>query len=113
MWWSTARIEWIRPRGCFAISPVPRSLSRKQMWFRCGAQTGFAPTWKKAPAIDKGSPVAFHESQELGRAFRLMTAALVQASGGESPLEIAQQQDPGAKKKAPGRLLISPLRAGQ
>jgi len=66
-----------------------------------------------APAIDKGSPVAFHESQELGRAFRLMTAALVQASGGESPLEIAQQQDPGAKKKAPGRLLISPLRAGQ
>ncbi len=42
-----------------------------------------------------------------------MTAALVQASGGESPLEIAQQQDPGAKKKAPGRLLISPLRAGQ
>src|SRR6266581_1553347 len=66
-----------------------------------------------APAIDKGSPVAFHESQELGRAFRLMTAALVQACGGESPLEIAQQQDPGAKKKAPGRLLISPLRAGQ
>src|SRR5438876_553831 len=66
-----------------------------------------------APAIDKGSPVAFHESQELGRAFRSMTTALVQASGGESPLEIAQQQDPGAKKKAPGRLLISPLRAGQ
>src|SRR5881398_2150777 len=66
-----------------------------------------------APAIDKGLPVAFHESQELGRAFRSMTTALVQASGGESPLEIAQQQDPGAKKKAPGRLLISPLRAGQ
>jgi pilus assembly protein CpaE len=66
-----------------------------------------------APAIDKGSPVAFHESQELGRAFRLMTAALLQASGGESPTEIAQQHDPDAKKKAPGRLLISPLRAGQ
>jgi len=66
-----------------------------------------------APAIDKGSPVAFHESQELGRAFRLMTAALVQASSGESSLELTQQQEPGAKKKAPGRLLISPLRAGQ
>ena len=66
-----------------------------------------------APAIDKGLPVAFHESQELGRAFRSMTAALLQASGGQSPLELGQPQEVGAKKKAPGRLLISPLRAGQ
>jgi len=35
-------------RGCFAISQVPRSWSRKRMSCRCGAQTGFAPTWKKA-----------------------------------------------------------------
>src|SRR5205823_7561351 len=66
-----------------------------------------------APAIDKGLPVAFHESQELGRAFRSMTAALLQASGGESPLELGQPQEVGAKKEAPSRLQTSHFRAGQ
>src|SRR5262249_21592905 len=37
-----------------------------------------------APAIDKGSPVAFHEGQELARSFRSLAATLVEASGGPS-----------------------------
>src|SRR5438105_1430616 len=110
----------LNARPSFGLSDALQNLHRMDASLVEGFMTNCKLLWKLpnnyqsvAPAIDKGSPVAFHESQELGRAFRLMTAALVQASGGESPLEIAQQQDPGAKKKAPGRLLISPLRAGQ
>jgi len=68
-----------------------------------------------APAIDKGVPVAFHDNQELGRSFRALAAALVEAStGNEGMLDLAPQRDKvDGKKKAPGGLLISPLRAGQ
>jgi pilus assembly protein CpaE len=68
-----------------------------------------------APAIDKGVPVAFHDNQELGRSFRALAAALVEASAGnEGMLDLAPQRDKvDGKKKAPGGLLISPLRAGQ
>jgi Flp pilus assembly CpaE family ATPase len=65
-----------------------------------------------APAIDKGSPVAFHEGQELGRSFRSLAAALVEASGGPSSQDL-QLDTAGKKQQSPGRLLISPLRAGQ
>jgi len=68
-----------------------------------------------APAIDKGVPVAFHENQELGRSFRSLAATLVEASAGsEGQSDAAYQRDASdAKKKAAGRLFISPLRAGQ
>ncbi len=68
-----------------------------------------------APAIDKGVPVAFHENQELARSFRALAAALAEAaSGGEGSLDLARPHDKAdSKKKAAGRLLISPLRAGQ
>jgi pilus assembly protein CpaE len=65
-----------------------------------------------APAIDKGSPVAFHESQDLGRSFRSLAAALVEASGGATSQDL-QPETAGKKQQTPGRLLISPLRAGQ
>jgi len=68
-----------------------------------------------APAIDKGVPVAFHENQELGRSFRALATTLVEAaSSNEGMLDLAPQRDKAdGKKKAPGGLLISPLRAGQ
>jgi pilus assembly protein CpaE len=68
-----------------------------------------------APAIDKGVPVAFHDNQELGRSFRALATTLVEASSGnEGMLDFAAQREKSdAKKKAPGGLLISPLRAGQ
>jgi pilus assembly protein CpaE len=68
-----------------------------------------------APAIDKGVPVAFQETQDIGRSFRGLAAVLAQASAGEEgSMDLAYQQDKAdAKKKPTGRLLITPLRAGQ
>ena len=67
-----------------------------------------------APAIDKGSPVAFQESQDLGRSFRALAAALADASASaEGSLDLVYQHDKDSKTKASGRLLITPLRAGQ
>lgn len=67
-----------------------------------------------APAIDKGSPVALQESQDLGRSFRSLAAALADASASaEGSLDLVYQHDKDSKKKASSRLLISPLRAGQ
>ena len=67
-----------------------------------------------APAIDKGVPVAL-ENNEIGRSFQSLAAALAQASpAGEGSLDLFYQNDRGdSSKKATGRLLISPLRAGQ
>jgi len=67
-----------------------------------------------APAIDKGIPVAL-ENNEIGRSFQSLAAALAQASpAGEGSLDLSYQNDRGdLSKKATGRLLISPLRAGQ
>jgi len=67
-----------------------------------------------APAIDKGVPVAL-ENNEIGRSFQSLAATLAQASSaGEGSLDLSYQNDRGdSSKKAPGRLLISPLRAGQ
>jgi Flp pilus assembly CpaE family ATPase len=68
-----------------------------------------------APAIDKGVPVAHQDSQDIGRSFRALATALAQASTtAEGSMDLVYQQDTGdAKKPASGRLLISPLRAGQ
>jgi pilus assembly protein CpaE len=68
-----------------------------------------------APSIDKGSPVALHESADVGRSFRQLAATLAEASPtSEGSLDLVYQPDKSdAKKKATGRLLISPLRAGQ
>jgi pilus assembly protein CpaE len=68
-----------------------------------------------APAIDKGVPVALQDSHEIGRSFRSLAAALVQASPtAEGSLDLAYKNDKAeSSKKATGRLVISPLRAGQ
>jgi pilus assembly protein CpaE len=66
-----------------------------------------------APAIDKGVPVAL-ENNDIGRSFQALAATLAQASPmGEGSLDLAYKDDKAGAKKATGRLLISPLRAGQ
>ena len=68
-----------------------------------------------APAIDKGTPVAMQENTEIGRSFRSLAAALAQASPtAEGSLDLSYQNEKvDPTKKPTGRLLISPLRAGQ
>lgn len=67
-----------------------------------------------APAIDKGAPVAFHESVDVGRSFRGLAALLAEASPtAEGSLDLAYQPEKSDKKKPARSLLISPARAGQ
>jgi pilus assembly protein CpaE len=68
-----------------------------------------------APAIDKGVPVAFQDSHDIGRSFRALAAVLAEASpSSEGALDLVFQHDKtDRKKKASGTLLVSPLRAGQ
>jgi pilus assembly protein CpaE len=67
-----------------------------------------------APAIDKGAPVAFHESVDVGRSFRGLAALLAEASPtAEGSMDLAYQPEKSDKKNAARSLLISPARAGQ
>ncbi len=67
------------------------------------------------PAIDKGSPVVLQANQEVSRSYSGLAATLAQASttvdGGLDVVYQTEKSD--SKKKATGRLIISPLRAGQ
>jgi pilus assembly protein CpaE len=67
-----------------------------------------------APAIDKGTPVATHDAQEVSRAFRSLADLLAQApAAAEEGLDLVFQAQKDAKK-TPSRLLINPqFRAGQ
>ena len=54
------------------------------------------------------------ENNEIGRSFQSLAATLAQASPtSEGSLDLAYKDDKTGAKKATGRLLISPLRAGQ
>jgi len=68
-----------------------------------------------APAIDKGVPVAFQESTDIGRSFRSLAGMLAQAAPtAEGSLDLSYQTEKSdSSRKSGGRLLISPLRAGQ
>ncbi len=68
-----------------------------------------------SPAIDKGVPVTFQDNQDISRAFRTLASMLADASSTiEGSLDLSYQPDKGESKKKPiGRLLISPVRAGQ
>lgn len=65
------------------------------------------------PAIDKGSPVAFHETSELGRSFHSLAGILASASSSGNSMDLGFSLEKAAPKKGMGSLLISPLRAGQ
>jgi len=65
------------------------------------------------PAIDKGTPIAFNESNELGRSFRALADVLAAASNADNSIDLTFSPAKIADKKRLGNLLISPLRAGQ
>jgi hypothetical protein len=68
-----------------------------------------------APSIDKGVPVMFQENSDIARSFRGLATALADASvTAEGSMDLVYQTDKSdRKKKTPGGLLVSPLRAGQ
>jgi Flp pilus assembly CpaE family ATPase len=68
-----------------------------------------------SPAIDHGAPVVLQENQEVSRSYRALAAALADASAtAEGGLDLLYAQEKtDIKKKVPGRLVISPARAGQ
>jgi hypothetical protein len=67
------------------------------------------------PAIDKGSPVASQGNHEIGRSYQGLAAELAGATtSAEGALSLLYQHDKGdSKKRAAGRLIVSPMRAGQ
>jgi pilus assembly protein CpaE len=66
-----------------------------------------------SPAIDHGTPVVLQEGPEISRSYRALAAALAEASSNsDSGIDLVYGQD-GARKKVPGRLNLSPIRAGQ
>ena len=66
-----------------------------------------------SPAIDHGTPIVLQEGPEISKSYRALAETLAEASSnsdGGPDLVYGQE---GARKKAPGRLSLSPLRAGQ
>ena len=68
-----------------------------------------------SPAIDHGTPVVLQEGQEVSRSFHALAAALADASStSEGGLDLVYAQEKtDTKKKSPGRLVVTPARAGQ
>ena len=68
-----------------------------------------------APAIDKGAPIAFHETVDVGRSFRGLANVLAEASASsEGSLDLVYHPEKSdTKKKSAGSFLMSPVRAGQ
>jgi len=66
------------------------------------------------PAIDKGSPVALQDGHEVGRSYQGLAAELAGAtSAADGALSLVYQHDKGENAKRAGRLMVSPVRAGQ
>lgn len=68
-----------------------------------------------SPAIDNGAPVVLQENQEISRSFRGLASALTEAaSNTEEGVDLVYGQEKAeVRKKAAGRLIVSPARAGQ
>jgi len=66
-----------------------------------------------SPAIDHGKPVVLQEGPEISRSYRALAAALAEASNSEGGPDLIYSQEKAAKKAAPSRLNLSPLRAGE
>ncbi len=64
-----------------------------------------------SPAIDHGAPVVLQENLEVSRSFRALATALAEASSTqEGGLDLVYAQEKPDKKKAPGRLVVTPAR---
>jgi len=68
-----------------------------------------------SPAIDHGTPVVLQENPEISRSYRALAETLAEASSNSEggPDLVYGAEKSSAKKTAPGRLNLSPARAGQ
>jgi len=64
-----------------------------------------------SPSIDHGTPVVLQEGPEISRSYRALAEKLASASNSDGPDLIFGTED--VRKKAPGRLSLSPARAGR
>ena len=66
------------------------------------------------PAIDKGHPVAAQGNHEIARSYHSLAAELAGATAAaDGALSLLYQHDKAEKKQGTGRLVVSPMRAGQ
>jgi hypothetical protein len=66
-----------------------------------------------SPSIDHGTPVVLQDGPEISRSYRALAATLAEASSNADGGPDLVYGLEGSPKKAPGRLSLSPLRAGQ
>jgi pilus assembly protein CpaE len=66
-----------------------------------------------SPAIDHGMPVVLQEGPEISRSYRDLAETLAVASANSDGSPDLVYGGEAARKKAPGRLSLSPIRAGQ
>src|ERR1700733_7464285 len=66
-----------------------------------------------SPAIDHGTPVVLQDGPEISRSYRALAATLAEASSNSEGSPDLVYSHEGARKKLPGRLNLSPIRAGQ
>ena len=66
-----------------------------------------------SPSIDHGTPVVLQDGPEISRSFRALAQTLAEASSNSDGSQDLVYGHEGVRKKAPGRLNLSPLRAGQ
>src|SRR5215469_3698661 len=65
-----------------------------------------------SPAIDHGTPVVLQDGPEISRSYRALAAALAEASSNsEGSADLLYDREKW-RQKTPGRLSLSPLRAG-
>src|SRR5579872_97033 len=65
-----------------------------------------------SPSIDHGTPVVLQEAPEISRSYRALAAALAEASSNSDGSADLVYSHEGTTRKSPGRLNLSPLRAG-
>ena len=66
-----------------------------------------------SPAIDHGTPIVLQEGPEISKSYRALAETLAEASSNSNDGPDLVYGQEGARKKAPGRLNLSPIRAGQ
>src|SRR5579862_1835325 len=65
-----------------------------------------------SPSIDHGTPVVLQEGPEISRSYRALAETLAEASNADGGPDLVYSQE-GVRKKAPNRLNLSAVRAGQ
>src|SRR5579862_7213698 len=66
-----------------------------------------------SPSIDHGTPVVLQEGSEISRSYRALAQTMADASSNsDGSADLVYMQE-GLRKKTPGRLNLSPARAGQ